>query len=169
VKEKFRKLLTPILVICVVGVAMFLLSHQKHDDRAEIEASLKSALKASREGRAGGVMEYLTSHVVVNGVHYNVDRQFSNFIRRYHPDITLGAVAPVIKGDNATVTSDIQFSVLTNSIDIPNVTFTLHREDTRKWLLFPDQEWKVTGATAPEEQYQQILDQLQFAGGTSIF
>ena len=168
-KTKSKKY-TPIIVLLVaLGVGAYLLATAKHDDRAEIETALKSALKASREGRAGGVIEYLTANVDVNGQAYNVNQQFANFIRKYHPDITLGECDPKIEGDNASVKSDIQFSVLTQSIDVQQVTFTLHREKTRKWLFFPDQEWKVTGASAPDAEYQQILAQLQSLGGASIF
>lgn len=167
-KQSTKYLPALLLVILVVALG-FYLAGAKHDDRAEIETALKGALKASREGRPGGVVEYLASDVVVNGEHYNVNRQFDNFIRKYHPDITLGEVKPDIEGDKATVTSEIQFSVLNQSVDIPEVTFNLERVKTRKWLVFPSQEWKLTGASAPEKGYEQILSQLQMMGGTGMF
>ena len=168
-KAKSTKYLPVILLVIAAAVLVFVLAGAKHDDKAEIETALKGALQASREGRPGGVVEYLASDVEVNGQHYDVNRQFDNFIRKYHPDITLGEIKPDIEGDKATVTSDIQFSVMTQSVDIPDVTFTLKREDTRKWLVIPSQEWKVTGASAPEQGYQQILSQLQMMGGSSMF
>ncbi len=167
--KKNTKYLPVIAGVVAVAIVVFLLVGAKHDDKAEIETALKNTLQASREGRPGGVVEYLASDVVVNGEHYNVNRQFDDFIRKYHPDITLGEVKPDIVGDKATVTSEIQFSVANQSVDIPDVTFNLQRQQTRKWLVIPSQEWKVTGASAPEKGYEQILSQLQMMGGTGMF
>lgn len=164
-----RILLVAVLAAAAAG-GYVAFAGSKHDDRAEIAQALQEAVKASREGRPGGVVAYLASNVVVNGQRYDVNGQFENFIRKYHPDITLGKLNPKIVGDDATVKSDIEFSVLNQSLDVPEVTFTLRREHTTKWLILPDQEWKVTGATAPEQDYEQIESELQLmGGGNSIF
>ncbi len=164
-----KKILPPVLVVVLILVAVVMLSGAKHDDKAEIENALASAVKASKEGRAGGVVAFLASNVVINGQSYNINQQFDSFVRKYHPDITLGAMEPEIQGDSAKVTTDIQFTVMTQSVDIKEVTFTLEKQSGHKWLFFPDQEWKITGATAPEAGYSQVLSELQMLGGTSIF
>ena len=156
--------LLPALIAVVIVVIGWFMFGPKPSDSDQIKNALESALKASKEGRPGGVVEFLAGDVVVNGNHYDVNRQFTSFIRRFHPDITVGAVNPDINGDSATVTSDIQFTVFNKTVSLPGVTFTFKRVHETKWLVFPSDDWKITGAGAPESGYQQIINDLAFEG-----
>ena len=164
-----RKRNTLAIVGALVLVAIcWLVFQPKTNDSDQIKVALLSAVKASKEGRAGGVVEYLASNVQVNGQKYDVNRQFTSFIRQYHPDITLGSLEPKINGDHATLTTDLQISILKNTATLPGVTFTFEKEHDTKWLIFPSQDWKVTGASAPDEAYQQFIGQIpggDFGGG----
>ncbi|HEY3780443.1 MAG TPA: hypothetical protein VGL56_05125 [Fimbriimonadaceae bacterium] len=153
------------LALVFIGTVGFILLRPKPSDQDQIQTALANAVKASKEGRAGGVVEYLASNVQVNGEKYDINNQFASFIRKYHPDIKLGAINPKIDGDDATVTTDLDISLLNNSIKMPNVTFKLHKEHDKTLLFFPSEHWKVTGASAPEEAYQQIMGEISSSGG----
>jgi hypothetical protein len=152
-------------VLLIIGLVGFMLFRPKPNDSAQITTALTSAVKASKEGRSGGVMEYLASNVQVNGEKYDVNRQFSEFIRQYHPDIALGAINPKINGDQATVTTDLDISLLNHDVRMQSVTFTLQKEHETTLLIFHSEEWKVTGASAPAEAYQQIISEMPSMGG----
>jgi len=158
--NKNNHTLVAIAGVVVIAAGGWMLFGRKTDDQSQIKSALENAVKASKEGRPGGVVEYLTNHIEINGVVYNVGPQFAKFIKQYHPDITLENIEPVIHGDHATVTSDLQLSFLAHSTKVHNVTFSLEKQTGTTWLVIPSHDWVVTGAVAPEEQYKQIISEL---------
>lgn len=133
------------------------------NDKEQIQTALKNAIKAGKEGRPGGVMEYLSDSFRVNSVSYRPGgAQVADAIKRYKPDVTVDNTEPTINGGTATITSNIELSILTRSISVPNVTFTFKKEDAHRWLVIPTKEWKLEGVSAPQDSVDSVAAQMMF-------
>ncbi len=130
-------------------------------DRTLIDQALAESIQAGKEGRPGGVLEYLSQSFTFNSDQIVDRRQVADFIRKAKPEVTLGTIDPEIKGDRAEVTTSahVKVSGLGMSIDrqIPKVTIELKRESAVKWLVFPSSQWRVVSVTAPPESLADLL------------
>src|SRR5947209_17946641 len=107
--RKWPLILLGLLVVLIGGRFIYgVLNHQ--DDKQQIKAALQDAIKASREGRPGGVVELLANNFEINGVNPDI-RQMADFIKRNHPEVTIPNQDPVINGDTAQITSDVAINV----------------------------------------------------------
>ena len=119
------------------------------DDQTLIKQALDESIKASREGRPGGVMDKLSMNVKVNDQEYSGNsRQIADFIRNSRPDISFTSSKAIITGDEARIISPahLKTQILTQSIerDLSSVTLVFKREDDREYLVFPVKKWKLT-------------------------
>lgn len=130
-------------------------------DRVLIDEALAESVQAGKEGRPGGVLEYLSQSFTFNSDQLVDRRQVADFIRKAKPDVTLGSIDPEIKGDSAEVVTSahVKVSGFGQSIDrqIPKVTIVLQRENATKWLVFPSKQWRVVSVTAPADSLGDIL------------
>jgi hypothetical protein len=142
------------LVLLVGGRVMVGMAHQE-SDKSLIQKALAESIKASREGRAGGVMDKLSSQLKFNGSDYgSAGRDISRFIRDSRPDITVENDDPVISGDEGTIVSpvDLKLSMLGQSLDrhLKKVTMVFRKEDARDWLVIPVRKWKLAEVEVSE-------------------
>lgn len=136
-----------VLVFLVGGRVIVSMTHQE-SDKALIQKALAESIKASKEGRAGGVMDKLSDKLKFNGTDAGgAERDISRFIRDSRPDITVENDDPVVSGDEGTIVSPINLTVsmLGQSLDrhFKKVTLVFRKEDARDWLVIPVRKWKL--------------------------
>lgn len=107
------------------------------------------------------MLDLLSNSVSVNGTEYSSSRQIASAIRRYKPDVTVVSPQPVVRGDSATITSPVNLSVLTRSIQVNDVVFQFQREDTTRLLVIPAKAWKLREVTVPETAIEQVAGQFE--------
>lgn len=128
-------------------------------DRVLIQQTMDEAIAASREGRAGGVLENLSRSIRYNDMPVENPREVAEFIRKGRPDVTVMDMTPRIEGDSATIESPVTVSLrygpLPMTQTLPKVRFTLRREVGTRWLLIPAPKWRLVsieadGAVVPD-------------------
>lgn len=119
-------------------------------DEEAIQAALQEALEASREGRPGAVLDFVSRTLKVNNEEaQNAGRgEVANYIRNAKPDIEVLNPKPVINGDTATIASPVKVSVRIAMVQTPPMTLNarigLAKETGREWLIIPVPKWRVT-------------------------
>lgn len=152
------------MAVLVVAGGLWIILGPQPSDQEQITEAMNNAVKASREGRPGGVVEYLADSFEVNNTKYDVSRQVADAIQKYHPDIELSTTQAKVNGDSATVSTDVKLRILSKSISIPDVTFKLHKDVETKWLVLPTKSWKLEGASVPPEAVPAVLSQMPDLG-----
>jgi hypothetical protein len=148
----------------VAAVALYMGFAPGPPDREQIQQALKNSVKASKEGRPGGVLEYLSDNFTINNVQYNPnDMAVAKAIKQYRPDVTVTNNEPQINGDKATITSNVRLSIplVGRGVDIPQVTFTFQKQKGTKWLVFPSKDWKLQQVSVPQSVVDEIAAQFQ--------
>jgi len=125
------------------------------DDRKLIQEALAESIKASKEGRPGGVMDKLSANIKYNNQDVGGnDRDIARFIRDSKPDIVVESMEPDVKGDQATIVSPVNLtmSMLGQSINrrLNEVTLVFRKEADRDFLIFPTTRWKLAEVRVPD-------------------
>lgn len=143
------------LVLLLIGVR-FAIGSRGPDDAKLIQEALQESIRASHEGRPGGVLEYLSEQFKINQ-ESPTGRQIADFIRNNKPDIEVPNTTPVIRAQEGTafITSPVRVKVsfLGQNFDqtVENVTMKFQREDAREWLIFPTKKWRLVEVSVPNE------------------
>lgn len=120
-------------------------------DKQLIEAALEEAALASREGRPGGVFDYLSRSLQVNEIEVGTGRNVADYIRNAKPRVEF--INPVIEilGDDARVVSDVtvQAFPMPQPVRVAGVTVQLAKETKMHWLVFPGKQWRIVRIDAP--------------------
>lgn len=123
-------------------------------DQAMIDRALSESVQASKEGRPGGVMDYLADRLKVNSDEFG-SRQVANFIKDSHPDIVIPRSPAVVSGDQARITTpvSVKASYLGFSIDrkIDNVSLIFQRSEAHEWLFIPVKKWRLSQVLVPQD------------------
>lgn len=145
----------------IVGIVFVLVYGWKYaavtffgpSDETLIRKALDEAIVASREGRPGGVMDFISDRFQVNS-EMPGSRQVANFIKQSHPDITVGKAPPVISGDKATLLAPVEAKITVFGHDIDekmdHVSLVFQREQGREWLLIPVKKWRLVQVVVPQ-------------------
>jgi len=154
-KTKKTLLFLGVFLVLLIGVRVMVGMTHQESDKSLIQKALAESIKASRKGRAGGVMDKLSSQLKFNGSDYgSAGRDISRFIRDSRPDITVENDDPVISGDEGTIVSpvDLKLSMLGQSLDrhLKKVTMVFRKEDARDWLVIPVRKWKLAEVEVSE-------------------
>ena len=134
-----------VLVAGKVGLGLL----AKVDDKTLILEAVKDGLKASKEGRPGGVLEKLSASLTVNGEGTpGAKSQIADYIKRLKPDVEFKSLEPQVFGEEARIETPATMSVsilgMNQSVELKNVTITLQREDTYEYLIFPKKAWRIS-------------------------
>ena len=137
------------VVAALVGVKIALGLLTKVDDKTLIVEAVKDGLKASKEGRPGGVLEKLSASLTVNGEGTpGAKSQIADYIKRLKPDVEFKSLVPQVFGDEARIETPATMSVsmlgMNQSVELKNVTITLKREDSYEYLVFPRKAWRIS-------------------------
>jgi len=136
-----------LLVLLVGGRAILFVLHPQNDTALIVQA-LAESIKASKEGRPGGVMDKLSDNLQLNGENESGNqREIARFIRDSRPDVTVDDMTPVVTGDQATIISPVDFKVSVLGVNqdrhLKEVTIIFRKEEDRDWLIFPVKRWKL--------------------------
>jgi hypothetical protein len=144
-----------VAIVAVAGVLLLLRSSLfGPSDRQLIREAVEQSAQASREGRPGGVLEYLSKSLTFNDIPAESRAEIAKFISQSKPEVEIRNPEPVISGNTAEIVTPVQvkFSYLAFSFDqeIPNVRIVLQKEAGTKWLIVPTKKWRIVSITAPE-------------------
>ena len=126
------------------------------DDKTLITEAIKEAQKASKEGRPGGVLDFLDiPQLKVNEVEAaGASKDIANYVKNMKPDIEFTKIEPIITGDDARIetTAKVKIGVamFTRDMKLPNVVINLKKEVDHEWLFIPKKSWKITEIRAPD-------------------
>lgn len=153
--SKFAKIGGGVLGVVLVAFGVKFALAGRVDDQQLIRQALSEALKASKEGRPGGVMEKLSFKVNVNGSDYSSrDSAIANYIKNNHPDVTFGNDRAVVTADEATIVTPatVKLELLGNAMErtIQKVTLVFHRENDYEWLIIPTKKWRLAEVRVPD-------------------
>jgi len=134
-----------LLVVGKVGLGFL----NQPDDKTLIVEAVKEAQKAGREGRPGGVLDFLSTSLKVNETEATGSRgQIADYIKNQKPDIEFTKIEPQIFGDEARIESPATVKIgigpISQDITIPNTVINLKREDDKEWFIIPKKKWKIT-------------------------
>ena len=153
-----------VLLVFLVGGKVLLSSMGQEDDKALIQKALAESIKASREGRPGGVMDKLSENITFNGQNEGGNqRDIARYIHDSKPEITVDKIEPIVSGEEATIVSpvDITLSLLTVSTTkhLKQVTLVFRKEESRDWLIIPVKRWKLAEVQVPETTVSDLATQ----------
>ena len=119
------------------------------DDRTLITEAIKEAQKASKDGRPGGVLDFLSLNLSLNDAEIPAGRSdIANYIKNSKPDFEFTKIEPVITGEDARIESPatvkIGVAMFSKEVTIPNVVIKLKKEVDHDWLIIPKKSWKIT-------------------------
>ena len=143
-------------IVVLLGIRVAITSLNAPDDQTQIQTALAESIKASKEGRPGGVMDMLSSNLKLNDMDTSGNRsQIVRYIKENSPDVTVIEKQAVITGDEAQIRSpvDLTLNFLGQKMErrIEDVTMVFKREDDRAYLVFPTKRWKLAEVHIPEE------------------
>jgi len=140
------------LGLTVIGLLInFFFFSNRASDTELIQQALKDSIQASKEGRAGGVLDLLSTEFEVNQMRFTNIREISRVIRDMKPKVEIANWEPVVRGDSATLITPVTLSLLTVSRTIPEVRMEFQKEDTMNWLVIPTKKWKLRRVRVSEE------------------
>jgi hypothetical protein len=121
-------------------------------DQQLIKEALEDAVKASRDGRPGGVLDNLSGSLQYNGDDVLDRGAIADYVKRAKPDITIVSPTPVIRGDRAIISSAVDVTMRVGPASVPmhidQVEITLARESGVRFGLLPTKVWRIRSVTA---------------------
>jgi hypothetical protein len=155
----------PILALVGLLVVLFgvkaILTIGGPDDKTQVREALQDSIKASKEGRPGGVMDKISDKITINGEQMVSTNQIANWIRNSKPDVVVSQQDPVILGDEAQITSPV--TVRANmpggvgfDRTIKGVTLIFAKESATEWLIIPTTKWRLKEVKLPDDVVSQL-------------
>ncbi|HVT12329.1 MAG TPA: hypothetical protein VHE55_08675 [Fimbriimonadaceae bacterium] len=145
-----------LLAVLAVGGRYIYGIANRPDDKTQIRQALAEAIKASKEGRSGSVIDLLSEHFKVNGEQPGFG-QVAKLIKESHPDIVVDDTDPVVSGDSAQITSSVKvtgtfFGGGQQSFSFKDVQLYFKKESAMDWLIFPTTKWRLSDVSMPENE-----------------
>lgn len=146
------------MVLGFVGLTVF----NQPDDKTLIREAIQEAAKASKEGRPGGVFDYLSSSFSVNDTEVTGNRRDANkFIKDLRPNFEFTSVEPILFDGEAKVESPVKVTLgllgATKTFDLPSATITLKQETGRNFFVIPVKQWRITNISIPPESFASFM------------
>lgn len=158
------------ILVLLIGVRV-VMGLSGADDKKLIQEALAESIKASKEGRPGGVMDKISDKLVVNSEQVGKS-QIGNVIRDMKPDVEVLKQDPIITGEEAQITSPVRLKV---SLPIGNgtafdqtindVTLIFAKESATDWLIIPTTKWRLREVKLPDD----VMNQIGGLGGLGGF
>lgn len=151
-----------VAVAAIFGIRIAISTLNAPDDQEQIQVALAESIKASKEGRPGGVMDKLSANLKLNDMETSGNRgQIAQYIKQNQPDVTVIQKQAVITGDEAQISSpvDLSLNLLGQKMErrLDNVTLVFRRETDRVYLIFPTKKWKLAEIHVPEESVSMFM------------
>jgi hypothetical protein len=149
------------IVIALLGIRILIGRLNQPNDQQLIQQALADSIKASKEGRPGGVMDKLSANLKLNNLEVGGNqRQIAQYIKENQPDVNVINKQAAIAGDQAQISSpvDLELNIFGQKISqrLENVTLVFKREDDREYLIFPTKKWKLAEVHVPEDAIPQF-------------
>ncbi|HWA83466.1 MAG TPA: hypothetical protein VG820_08545 [Fimbriimonadaceae bacterium] len=149
-------LLFLVLAVLAVGGRYIYGLANRPDDKTQIRQALADAIKASKEGRSGSVIDLLSEHFKVNGEQPGFG-QIAKMVKESHPDIVVNDTDPVISGDAAQITSSVRvtgtfFGAGQQTFDFKDAQLYFKKESAMDWLIFPTTKWRLSDVRLPDNE-----------------
>lgn len=151
------------LLFVVLGMGVF----GGPSDEELIKVALDEAILASKEGRPGGVVDFISQRFQVNGEQYGT-RDISKTIKDLKPSVDIEKPTPTINGNSATITSPVRLSVSFPPVgtNLSEVTMHFEKENGTKWLIFPTKKWRMVKVEMPDAVVEDVKS--QFSGAMQL-
>ena len=120
-----------IVIVFAVGGRMILSVLNPPNDLALIKTALADSIKATKEGRPGGVMDKLSVNLKFNGESESGNRnEIARYIRNSRPEVTVEQIEPVVTGDEARIVSPVDLK-----IGLLGVNKEAHLKEVKKRIM----------------------------------
>ena len=141
------------LALVLVGAKVGLATLNAKDDKTLISEAVEEAIKASKDGRSGGVMDFLSTKLKFNNTELETGRgEVAKFIKNSKPEFEFSSLTPQIFSTNARIETSAKMKVgilnFKQTVDIPKVIIHLEKEEDREWLIIPHRTWRITNIEA---------------------
>lgn len=149
---KLIKWLVGVIALC--AIALFLINSLKSgDDRLLIQEALDESIRASREGKPGGVLENISVNFRFNDSELATRGDIGQYVKSMRPDVVVLHREPTISGDTAKIVTDVKVKFKLGPIEseqkVDNVVITFQRENGTKFGIIPTKKWRIVTVSAP--------------------
>lgn len=154
---KAKLLLAVIAIAAGVVAALFVFARDNRPDKEQINAALDESIAASKEGRAGGVLDLMSDQFEVSGIGKINRNWLAARIRENKPDVAFTNETLEINGDQAEMTADASLRLKISlgpvsrdlSPSLKGVKLVFRKEDARKFIFVPARVWKLAEVKLP--------------------
>lgn len=148
-----------ILVLFVARIGLSMAS--RPDDQKLIQNALAEAVKASKEGKPGGVMDLLSKNLKVNDQEVGANgRQIADFVRQQKPNITVLEPQAQITGEEGRIVSPVELELFPfGKRTLNEVTMIFRKEDATEYLVLPVTKWRLTEVRVPDTSVAEFVQQ----------
>lgn len=145
--KRIALFVVPALIGAFAGYAAFF----GPDDRELIHEALAESIVASREGKPGGVLEYLSRDLTFNDEPVQGNAEISRVISMSRPDVRVINAEPEIFGDRAQIVSPVEIKLSIPGVGVnqrlERVIITFSKEPGTRWLVLPYPKWRISGVS----------------------
>jgi hypothetical protein len=133
-------------LLAVAGIAFQALRSGPSDQEA-ITQAVEEAVRASREGQPGGVLEHLSRSLTYNDVPVSERGELAKFIRDSRPQVVFDSTQATIDGERAVIQTGAQIEMRLGPVPlsqrIDKVTIVLGKETGFRFLIVPTPKWRI--------------------------
>jgi hypothetical protein len=130
------------IVVVLIGSA-FLFGPK---DEALINEALDNSIRASRQGQPGGVAEYMSRNLTVEG-ETSPGFSINQVVRLMKPDVEVLNRDIVMNGSTAVIESPVNITYgaegSKSTVKVNRATITFARESGMRWWIIPYPKWRV--------------------------
>lgn len=154
------------IAIALIAIAAVLFGYRvisdlsaRGNDQTQIRVALNESIKASKDGRPGGVLDMFSQNLTLNRQDMPVDRsQIAQFIKNYKPSVEIPNQEVQIIGEEARMISPMEMSIGTfGSRTVREATFIFKKEPDRLYGIIPTSKWRLTDVTVDEGVIQDLV------------
>lgn len=146
----------PIFALFGLGILVGVFAKMWFDvpsDQVLIEQALAEATRNGKEGKPGGVLDYLSGDFSIQGFSPS-SSDVKQFIKDRKPEVTVTQINPRISGDTAEVVSPVNIRIGAGNLGwnqtVEGVKITLRRESGFRYGVFPSPRWKIVSVNAQD-------------------
>jgi hypothetical protein len=139
-------------VVALVGGRYIYGVATKVDDKTQIKEALAEAIKASKEGRPGSVIDKLSENFKVNEESPG-SSQIAGFVKNHHPEVDIKDTDPIVSSDTAQINSDItvKLDLMPGGWNFKDAQIQFKKEAAMDWWIFPTSKWHLSAVRVRPE------------------
>lgn len=150
-----------VLALAAAGIALlFVIAQDNRPDEVLISEALDESIQASREGRPGGVLDFISNNLRVDGIGPVSKGQVARLIRENKPEVEITSRKTTVAGATAEMVADVrikgtvQVMAFSAGFDrtFKGIRLGFAKEEARKYLIVPVRTWRLTEVNIPGDQ-----------------